>query len=54
MSTANIIVGGLGGLVVTVLVTYLWPRDKNRHAGAIVGALLGFVVAYVLMTRVEL
>lgn len=54
MSIANIILGGLGGLLVTVLVTSLWPRNRNRHVGAMVGALLGFVVAYFLMTRVEL
>lgn len=54
MSIGSIIVGALAGLVVTVLVTYLWPRGKNRHLGAIVGALLGFAIAYLVMTRVQL
>lgn len=54
MNIANIIIGGLGGLVITMLVTYLWPKNRNRHLGAIVGALLGFAVAAFLITQVEL
>lgn len=50
----SIIVGAVAGLVVTVLVTYLWPKGKNRHLGALVGALLGFGLAYLIMTRVEI
>lgn len=53
MSFANIIFGVLGGLAVTLLVTYLWPPNRNRHIGALVGALLGFATAYLLMTQVE-
>lgn len=54
MSIGSIIVGALAGLMVTVLITYLWPRGKNRHLGAITGALVGFAVAYLVMSRVEL
>jgi len=54
MTTGSIIVGALGGLIVTVLVVYLWPRGRNRHVGAVVAALLGFVVAALLMTQVQI
>lgn len=54
MSIGSIIVGALAGLVVTVLITYLWPQGKNRHLGAIVGAVVGFAIAYLVMTRVQL
>jgi hypothetical protein len=54
MSIGSIIVGALAGLIVTVLVTYLWPKGKNRHLGAITGALLGFGLAYLVMTQVQL
>lgn len=54
MSIGSIIVGALAGLIVTVLITYLWPQGKNRHLGAVTGALVGFAVAYLVMTRVEL
>ncbi|MFZ5817321.1 MAG: hypothetical protein ACOY93_18820 [Bacillota bacterium] len=54
MSIANIILGAVAGLVVTLLVTYLWPPKRNRHVGAIVGALIGFAVAALLMTQVDL
>lgn len=50
----SIIVGALAGLVVTVLVAYLWPKGKNRHLGAVVGALLGFALAFLIMTRVQI
>ncbi len=54
MSTGSIIAGALAGLVVTVLVMYLWPRGRNRHVGALVAALLGFGAALVIMTQVKL
>lgn len=54
MSIGSIIVGALAGLVVTLLVTYLWPAGKNRHLGAVTGALLGFGIAYLVMTQVKI
>lgn len=54
MGIANIIIGAFGGLVVTLLTAYLWPAKRNRHMGAITGALLGFAVAYLLMTQVKI
>ncbi len=54
MSAGSIILGALGGLVITVLVMYLWPRSRNRHLGAMVAALLGFAVALVVMTQIEI
>jgi len=54
ISVGSIVVGALCGLLVTVLVAYFWPRGRNRHVGALVGALLGFAVAYLVMTRVQI
>lgn len=54
ISTGSILLGAAAGLIVTVLTTYLWPKGKNRHLGAITGALLGFGAAYLVMTRVQI
>ena len=50
----SIIVGALGGLIVTVVVMYLWPRGRNRHLGALLAAALGVAVAFVVMTQVRI
>jgi len=54
MSGLSIIVGALAGLIVTVLAVYLAPKAKNRHLVAMVGALIGFGIAYLVMTQVKL
>ncbi|MFO7274900.1 MAG: hypothetical protein LOD90_03850 [Symbiobacteriaceae bacterium] len=54
MSTGSIIAGVLAGLVVTVLVTFLWPRSRNRHLGAVLAALLGVAAAVVVMTQIRI
>jgi len=53
-SVGSIVVGALGGLLITVLVACLWPRGRNRHVGALVSALLGFAVAFLLMTQLQI
>jgi cobalamin synthase len=54
VTVKSILVGALAGLVVTVAITFLWPRRLNRHLGAVTGAVIGFGVAYLVMTQVTL
>lgn len=48
----GIIVGALAGLVVTVVVTMLWPHGFARWARSLVAAGLGVGVAYGLMVLI--
>ncbi|HWI53830.1 MAG TPA: hypothetical protein VNT01_16960 [Symbiobacteriaceae bacterium] len=52
-SVLGIIVGALAGLVVTVVVTMLWPHGKARWARSLVAAGLGVGVAYLLMRLIK-
>lgn len=51
-STTGIIAGALAGLMVTVIVTYLWPHGKARWARSVVAAGLGVGIAYLLMRTI--
>jgi hypothetical protein len=46
----GIIVGVLAGLLFTVLITYLWPRNTLRWLRPIASAGVGFLIAWGLMT----
>lgn len=48
-SITGIIVGALAGLVVTAIVTMVWPKAKLRWLRPLAAPLLGVIVAYVLM-----
>lgn len=52
-TTTGIIAGALGGLLVTVLVTMLWPKKTLRFLRPIAAAGLGVGAAYLLMTYVK-
>jgi fructose-specific phosphotransferase system IIC component len=53
-STLNIIVGALAGLLLTVVVTILWPHGKAGALKVFVGPLLGVLVAYFVIVYVKL
>lgn len=44
-----LLAGALAGLLVTVLVTLVWPHGKLRWARPLVGAGLGVGVAYLVI-----
>lgn len=45
-----LLTGALAGLLVTVVVTLVWPNGKLRWARPLVAAGLGFGAAYLIMT----
>lgn len=45
-----LLTGALAGLLVTVIVTLVWPSGRLRWARPLVAAALGFGVAYLVMT----
>jgi hypothetical protein len=49
----GIIAGALTGLLVTVIVTMVWPHGKLRWARPLAAASLGFGVAYLLMRLIK-
>lgn len=51
MSPMNIGIGAFAGLVVTVLITALWPRKANRWLRMAVAPLAGVLLAYLVMTQ---
>lgn len=51
-SLVGIIAGALAGLVVTVIVTMLWPKGVARWARSFMAAGLGVGVAYLLMRTI--
>lgn len=53
MSTAGMIVGALAGLVITVIVTMLWPRTKLRWLRPLAAPGLGLLVAYLIMQNMK-
>jgi len=52
MSPTALILGALAGLLVTIIVTLAWPKNKARLARPLVAPLLGVLVAYMLMRLV--
>lgn len=51
-SLTGILVGALAGLVVTAVVTMIWPKEKLRWLRPLVAPGLGVLVAYMLMRLV--
>jgi hypothetical protein len=49
----GIIAGALAGLMVTVIVTMVWPHGKLRWARPLAAAGLGFGVALLLMRLIK-
>jgi multisubunit Na+/H+ antiporter MnhB subunit len=45
----GLIVGALAGLLVTMLLTVLWPKGKLRLLRPVVSAGLGALVAYLII-----
>lgn len=48
-TTLGLVFGILGGLLVTVLMTMLWPRDKARVLRPLVTPIVGVAVALLAM-----
>jgi hypothetical protein len=49
VSLPHIIFGATAGLVVTIMVTVAWPRQKLRFLRPLAAAGLGLATAYALM-----
>lgn len=52
-SPLGIIVGASVGLLVTIGVTLLWPKNRVRFLRALTAAAVGFGVAYLLMRLIK-
>lgn len=48
-STTGLIIGILAGLLITVVVTAVWPKGKLRWARPLLSAGLGFLAAYLII-----
>jgi hypothetical protein len=48
----SLAMGALAGLLVTVVVTLVWPKNKLRWLRPLLSAGLGFAVAYLIMQMV--
>lgn len=46
------IFGAVTGLIVTVAVTLMWPRDKMRWLRPLAAPVIGILIAYALMRAI--
>jgi hypothetical protein len=49
MRTQSVLMGAIGGLLATVLLVLLWPRNRMKWARPLLPPVAGVIVAYILM-----
>lgn len=52
LSLTGIILGSIAGLVVTTVVTMIWPKNSLRLLRPLAAAVLGVAAAYLIMRLV--